>query len=60
MTITEYINQLRIKKAVELLDNSNMFVYEVAENVGIDDSAYFSELFKKYIGVSPKNYKKEN
>ncbi len=60
VTITEYINHHRIKKAVELFDTTDMFVYEVAERVGIDDSAYFSDLFKKYIGVSPKNYKKEN
>lgn len=57
-SITDYVNQLRIKKAAELLQGTNMFVYEVAESVGIEDSSYFSALFKKYMGVSPQKYKK--
>lgn len=56
--VTEYINQLRIRKAVELLQSTNMLVYEVAERVGIEDAAYFSALFKKYMGISPQKYKK--
>jgi two-component system response regulator YesN len=34
-----------------------MLVYEVAETVGFKDSAYFSIVFKKITGVSPKSFK---
>lgn len=33
-----------------------MHVYEIANLVGIDDTAYFSKVFKKYTGYSPKEY----
>lgn len=57
-SITDYINKYRVKKAADLLQSTNMFVYEVAVKVGIEDSSYFSALFKKYMGISPQKYKK--
>lgn len=56
-SITEYINKARIEKAQELLSLSNTRAYEVAELVGFNDPAYFSATFKKYTGLSPKEYK---
>jgi len=53
----EYINRMRIEKARELLALTDMLVYEVAEAVGFKDSAYFSLVFKKITGVSPKDFK---
>ena len=35
-----------------------MKTYEISEAVGIEDSGYFSKMFKKKIGVSPKEYRK--
>lgn len=55
--ITEYINKVRIEKAQELLSFSNTLAYEVAEKVGFNDPAYFSSIFKKYTGLSPKEFK---
>ena len=55
--ITDYINRIRIEKAKELFAFTDMLVYEVAETVGFKDSAYFSLVFKKITGVSPKNYR---
>lgn len=55
-SMTEYINKVRIEKAQELL-LSNTLAYEVAEKVGFHDPAYFSATFKKYTGVSPKEFK---
>jgi len=55
--VTDYINRIRIEKAKELLVFSDMLVYEVAEAVGFKDSAYFSLVFKKTTGASPKKYK---
>lgn len=46
-TTTEYINEVRLKKSIELLKNSNMNITEVAINCGFNDVNYFSRLFKK-------------
>lgn len=56
-TITEYITRVRIEKAKELLRSSDYFVYQVSEATGFNDPAYFSTIFKKYTGMSPKEYK---
>lgn len=56
-SLTEYINRARIEKARELLMDSNTLAYEVAEAVGFHDPAYFSAIFKKYTGMSPKEFK---
>ena len=55
--VTDYINRIRIEKAKELLAFTDMLVYEVAETVGFKDSAYFSLVFKKITGISPKHFK---
>lgn len=56
-TITEYITRVRIEKAKELLRLSNHYIYQVSEATGFNDPAYFSTIFKKYTGFSPKEYK---
>ncbi|HWR42107.1 AraC family transcriptional regulator [Sporomusa sp.] len=50
---TEYINHLRLNKAVTLLRESDLNITEIALAVGFNDSNYFSRLFKKYKHVSP-------
>lgn len=57
MTISEYINIVRIQKAKELLGDVRNRVYEISEMVGIEDAHYFSKLFKKMTGYSPKEYR---
>ncbi len=53
----EYKNYLRIKHAAELLLNDDYTVSLVAETVNIPDICYFSKLFKRYMGISPRDYK---
>ena len=55
-TITDAINHYRIKKAKEILDRKEHKVYEVGRMVGIDDPAYFTHVFLKYEGETPKDY----
>ncbi len=55
--LTEYINTARVEKAKELLSDTERLSYEVAEEVGFHDPAYFSAIFKKYTGMSPKEFK---
>ncbi|MEK3717555.1 response regulator transcription factor [Paenibacillus sp. FSL R7-0333] len=54
-----YLDKVRIEKAKQLL-TQGMKVYEVAEQVGYMNSDYFNAKFRKYVGVSPSAYRKEN
>lgn len=49
-------NELRIEKAISLLQEGRYKVYEISNMVGIDNYAYFYQLFKKITGKSPKEY----
>lgn len=57
MSVTKYIHQIRIEKAKDLLHNSELHINEVAYEVGFEDPAYFSRIFKKLQGVSPAKYR---
>lgn len=54
-----YFNQLRIQRACELLDFTDMKVNQVCFKVGIEDPYYFSRLFKQVMGCSPREYRRE-
>ncbi len=58
-SIIDYINELKMKKAYELLDSKDYLIKEAAAAVGIDDQFYFNRLFKKYFGVTPKEVKQK-
>ena len=55
----DYINKRKIEKAKHLIKNNELRMYEIALNVGMEDTAYFSRVFKKYEGISPSEYQKE-
>ncbi len=57
-TIVEYISKIRIKEAKKLLENTNLKTYEIAEKIGFSNSETFFRTFKKYCGITPKQYKK--
>ncbi len=54
--LTEYICMVRISAAKNLLKTTNLAIVEIASAVGFNDSNYFSLMFKKSTGVSPKKY----
>ncbi|MGO4546798.1 response regulator [Paenibacillus sp. 2TAB23] len=56
-TFIEYLTGVRVAKAKELLHNTTMKLYEIAEQVGYKDPNYFSILFKKHTGITPKDYR---
>lgn len=54
----DYLNSFRIEHAKAKLKDSNLSVNEIAYSVGFQDARYFSKLFKKYVGITPKDYRK--
>lgn len=57
MTINEYMTQIRMEKAKELLGETQLHLYEICYQVGYLSPAYFSRLFKKYTGQTPKEWR---
>ena len=57
MTFIEYLTSVRINKAKQLLLASGMKCGDIAFEVGYNDSHYFSFIFKKNIGMSPREYR---
>ncbi|MBP3241095.1 MAG: response regulator [Oribacterium sp.] len=55
-SINNYLVKYRIKRAMDELKDVKVKVYEVAEMVGYQDIAYFSNTFKKLVGTSPSDY----
>ncbi|GGD88031.1 response regulator transcription factor [Paenibacillus nasutitermitis] len=56
-TFTDYMNKYRIQQAKEMLKNTTMKVHEIARAVGYWETGYFHKQFKKYVGISPTDYK---
>lgn len=57
VTIVEYLLVIRMKKAKMLLETSDLPIIEISDYIGINSRQYFSKLFKKYYGLSPKEYR---
>ena len=57
-TFINYLTNVRIDKAKELLLSTNLKSYEISYQVGYDNPTYFSTVFKKLTGVSPIDFKK--
>ncbi|MBR7163363.1 MAG: helix-turn-helix domain-containing protein [Clostridia bacterium] len=58
-TIIEYLADVRIEAAKESLKNTRMNISNIAESVGYGDYCYFNKIFKKYVGVTPYQYRKK-
>ena len=56
-TINNYITDLRMEKAVNLLHIRNLKLYEIADKLGYRDANYFARVFKKYYNVNPSEYR---
>ena len=57
-TPIDYIIKLRLNHACFLLKKSKFCITEIAVESGFDDSNYFTRQFRKYIGITPKEYRK--
>jgi AraC-like DNA-binding protein len=55
----EYLTLLRVQRARELLQETNLRLYEVASQVGYESDLAFAKTFKKYTGTTPTRYRKQ-
>ena len=58
-SVINYIQYLRIERAKEALELTNMPVEKISDLVGYRDSSYFRRLFKGKTGMTPKEYRKQ-
>ncbi|MNZ64894.1 HTH-type transcriptional regulator YesS [compost metagenome] len=56
-TFVEYLTRLRLEKAKQLLVSTQLKAYDIAERVGYGDPQYFSVIFKRNVGMTPKEYR---
>ncbi len=55
-----YFNIMKMQRACEMLTTTHLRILDICAKLGIDDNYYFSRLFTKTIGMSPKQYRKEH
>ena len=60
MTLTEYVNGKRVEYAIYLLNTTKLSISAVGQRCGIQDDNYFTKIFKKYVGKTPKQFRQEN
>lgn len=53
----DFFINLKMKEACKILRSSDLYIYQVAQKLGYADQYYFSRIFKKVVGISPKEYK---
>lgn len=59
LSVPEYLNRVRVERAMELMTDSSLSVLEVAKSVGFEDQFYFSRVFKVLTGRSPLEFRKQ-
>ncbi len=55
----EFLNTYRLEMSMDMLRNSDLSVTEIAYNCGFHGLSYFSEIFKKYKGCTPSEYRND-
>lgn len=59
VTFVDYLTSVRIRKSIDLFQDEELKIYEIAERVGYATQHYFSNVFKKNLGVSPAEYRRK-
>jgi AraC-like DNA-binding protein len=58
-TMFSYLSQLRVQRAKEMLKNTSLVVDDIALNIGYESERAFTKTFGKYVGMTPKQYRKQ-
>ncbi|MDF2513281.1 MAG: AraC family transcriptional regulator, partial [Herbinix sp.] len=56
-TLTEYVNRKRVEHGILLLNSTKLQIQTIAQYCGIPDLNYFTKIFKKNIGKTPREYR---
>lgn len=56
-TIIDYLTYYRIRQACRLLSDPSIKIYEIANQIGYHDQRYFSAVFKRLVGLTPKEFR---
>jgi AraC-like DNA-binding protein len=56
-TFTEYVNDMRVCRAMEMLAGGNLLISEICFSTGFNDATYFNRVFRKKTGLSPTQYR---
>lgn len=60
LSFGDYMRKMRIQKAIELMDNTDYSLTEIAYLTGFSDQSHFNRIFKKQTGQNPSSYKKSS
>lgn len=58
ITVNRYVREVRMEKAKEFLENSNMKITQIARKVGFSNSSYFCRSFREFFGNTPESCRK--
>lgn len=58
-TCLHYLNEVRMEKAKQLLQEADLKIYEIAGMVGYNSMPYFNRMFKELVGMTPAEYRKK-
>lgn len=56
MNVSDYVSQIKVEKAKTMIGEHRFLMYEIAERLGFESAYYFSKVFKKQTGYSPREY----
>lgn len=57
---TDYINQTKVEAAKKMMADDHLKIYEISDALGFESAFYFSRVFKKVTGISPRDYMNQN
>ena len=56
-SVNQYIREIRLEKAAKLLKKTDQSIAEVSYQVGFSSASYFNKSFRKYYGVTPREFR---
>lgn len=58
-TFVDYLTAIRMKKAMDWIRETDLQVQQIANKVGFEDASYFTSVFRKFYGLTPKQYREQ-